>query len=127
MRLVHSASIQDRDGAGWVFDKIRRRLLLDRLATSFSADRRLPESDLPLASAGSAMESATVAVGRGHDGQLTLRYASQPTTNSVLARAEPSSSTAQKPSFGTLASALPQSMLGIANGPMRAYTSFGTP
>jgi hypothetical protein len=26
MRVVHSAAIQDRDGAGWVLDKIRRRL-----------------------------------------------------------------------------------------------------
>jgi Transposase DDE domain len=25
--VVHSASIQDRDGAGWVLDKIRRRFL----------------------------------------------------------------------------------------------------
>jgi hypothetical protein len=44
-----------------------------------------------------------------------------------LCQGEPSSSTAEKPSFGTLAPALPQSMLGIANGPMREYTSFGTP
>ncbi len=40
----------------------------------------------------------------------------------------------RKASFGTLAPALPQPpmvfvgwMLGMANGPMRAYTSFGTP
>jgi hypothetical protein len=40
----------------------------------------------------------------------------------------------RKASFGTLAPALPQApvvlvgwMLGITNGPMRAYTSFGIP
>jgi hypothetical protein len=58
-----------------------------------------------------------------------LRQGTQPTSVHTM-RGDPP----RKASFGTLAPALPQApvvlvgwMFGIANGPMRAYTSFGTP
>jgi transposase len=46
--VVHSAAIQDRDGAGLVLDKIRRRFLVERTFSWFGRNRRLeldPENE----------------------------------------------------------------------------------